>query len=181
MVNRKKVVEKLTIAFVIIFLILFILSIIYAKNIENKLGSNLENYGAIILFFIAFFIELIPNYLAPHIGAINAAIIGISIETTISCLILGSIIGSSLGFEIGKKYGTKLEKNFLKEERIDQIENILNKKGRWGVSLAAISPLPYLPIVLGSVKFSRKNFFIYGIIPRTLGIILLVLIVYIFK
>lgn len=178
--KTKKLIKILTITFVLIFLFLFVLTIVYAKEIESFLGSNLESYGAGILFLIAFLIELIPNYLSPHIGIVNAFFLNVSFQTTFLFLILGSIMGSILGFEIGKKYGVTLEKNFLSEDRVDRIEEILNEKGRWGVLLAAVSPLPYWPIILGSLKFSRKNFFIFGIIPRSIGIFLATVVVYSF-
>jgi len=179
--KNEKILRIITVLFAVTLVILFVLSIVYQKDIENKIGSNLESYGAIILFLAAFIIELIPNYLSPHLGVINAYVLDISLKTTIFFLALGSIIGSIIGFELGKKYGTKLTKNFLEERKIKEIENILNKKGRWGVLLAAISPIPYLPIILGSIKFSRKNFISFGVIPRSVGITLIALIIYTFK
>ena len=178
--KSKKLIKILTTIFVFIFLFLFILTIIYSKNIESFLGSNLESYGAGILFLIAFLIEFIPNYLSPHIGAVNAYFLHINIQTTILFLILGSVVGSLLGFEIGRKYQEKLGRKILEKSRIENVEEVLNKKGRWGILLTAISPLPYLPIVLGLLKFSRKNFYIFGIIPRSVGIFLATMIVYSF-
>lgn len=178
--ESKKLIKILTITFVLIFLVLFALTIIYAKEIESLLGSNLENYGAGILFLIALLMELIPNYLSPHIGAINAHVFGMDFQTTFLFLTLGSIFGSVIGFEIGRKYGGKLGEKILEKSRIKDVKEVLNKKGRWGILLAAISPLPYLPIVLGLIKFSRKNFFIFGIIPRSIGILLATMIVYSF-
>lgn len=179
--KNKEVIKMTTTIFLVLFFALFISSITYQKEIGNKLGSSLESYGAVVLFLIAFIIELIPNYVSPHIGIINAYVLNISIKTTISFLLLGSILGSLLGFELGKKYGTKLAKNFLEKKNIKKIEDTLNKKGRWGVLLAAISPIPYLPIVLGSIKFLRKNFIIFGIIPRSISIIIITLIIYSLK
>lgn len=177
----KKVLKRATILFAAIFILLFILSIVYQENLEDILGSNISAYGAGFLFFIAFLIELIPNYLSPHLGVINAYVLDISLETTVLFLLLGSITGSVIGFELGKKYGTHLAENFLAEKEIRQIENVLNKKGRWGILLAAISPIPYLPIILGSIRFSRKNFISFGVVPRSIGITLTALIVYAFK
>jgi len=179
--KNEKILRIITVFFAAIFVILFVLSIVYQKDIENKIGSRIESYGAIILFLMAFMIELIPNYLSPHLGVINAYVLDISLKTAIVFLTLGSITGSIIGFELGKKYGTKLTKNFLGEKKIKEIENILNKKGRWGVLFAAISPVPYLPIILGSIKLSRKNFISFGIIPRAIGITLIAFIIYAFR
>ena len=179
--KNEKILKIITISFAIVFLVLFVLSIVYQKEIESNLGSNLENYGGLFLFFLAFIIELIPNYLSPHLGIINAYVLNINLKTTVLFLVLGSIIGSVLGFEVGKKYGAKLAKNFLGDKKIKMIEKRVNQKIRWGILLAAISPLPYLPIVLGSTKLLRKNFFFFGVIPRSIGIIIITLVVYAFK
>lgn len=179
--KNEKILKIITISFAVVFLVLFVLSIVYQKDIESKLGSDLEDYGGLFLFFLAFIIELIPNYLSPHLGIINAYILDINLKTTILFLVLGSAIGSILGFELGKKYGTKLAKNFLEDKKIKIIEKSVNKKVRWGILLAAISPLPYFPIVLGSTRLLRKNFFFFGVIPRSIGIIIVTLVVYAFK
>lgn len=179
--TEKTILKSATMLCSALFIILFILSVVYHTRLENILRSNMSVYGAGFLFFIAFLIELIPNYLSPHLGVINAYVLDISLETTIMFLLLGSITGSVIGFELGKHYGTRLAKHVLAEDKIKQIENILNTKGRWGILFAAISPVPYLPIILGSIKVSRNNFVGFGIIPRSVGIILMALIVYAFK
>lgn len=46
------------------------------------------------------------------------------------------------------------------------------KKRKIIVPIAAISPLPYLPVLLGAMNFSKQNFIIYGLIPRALSFII---------
>lgn len=176
--ERKKFLEVVTFMFVLFFIVLFVLSIIYKSDIEIFLGSNLESSGGIILLIIGFLIELIPNYLSPHIAIVNAYVLDISLRVTITYLLIGTILGSLLGFFIGKTYGVEFADDFVSREKISKIKKTMNEKGRWGVLLAALSPVPYLPIVLGAIRLSWKNFIIFGIIPRSIGIILLGFVVY---
>jgi len=48
---------------------------------------------------------------------------------------------------------------------------LTNKYGKIVIPIAAVSPLPYLPVVLGTMNLSKRNFIIYGLVPRALGII----------
>jgi len=178
--NKKKLLFTITVLFAIAFTTIFVLSVIYSSEIESLLGANLQSYGGTILFLLALFIELIPNYLSPHLGILNAYALNLNLDTTIAFLLLGSITGSLLGFELGKVYGVKLADNFVSVKKINQIEKVLNNKGRWGVLMASLSPVPYFPIVLGSIKLSWKNFIIFGVVPRSIGIILLAWIIFAF-
>jgi len=178
--KHKKILKAITVLFAITLVVLFILSLVYSSKIESLLGSNLQSYGGTILFLMGLLIELIPNYLSPHVIIINAYVLNLNLNTTIAFLLLGSITGSFLGFELGDKYGTKLARNFVSKKKIKAIEEALNHKGRWAVLMAALSPVPYLPLVLGAGKLSWKNFIIFGIIPRSVGIILATLIVFAF-
>jgi len=178
--NKKKLLLTITVLFAIAFTTVFVLSIIYSSEIEVLLGANLQSYGGTILFLLSLLIEFIPNYLSPHLGILNAYALNLNLDTTIAFILLGSVTGSLLGFELGKVYGVKLADNFVSIKRINQIEKALNDKGRWGVLMASVSPVPYFPIVLGSVKLSWKNFIIFGVLPRSIGIILLSWIVFAF-
>jgi len=178
--GNKKIFGIVTILFAVVFAVIFILSLVYVSEIETLLGSNLQNYGGAILFLLGLFIELIPNYLSPHLGIINAYALNLNLDTTLAFLLLGSVTGSLLGFELGNIYGVKLADNFVSREKIKKIEKALNSKGRWGVLMAALSPIPYFPIVLGSIKLSWKNFVIFGVIPRSIGIVLMALIIFAF-
>jgi len=52
----------------------------------------------------------------------------------------------------------------------DRVTHLTNKYGKIIIPIAAISPLPYLPVALGALNLSEKNFVIFGLIPRALGI-----------
>ena len=57
-------------------------------------------------------------------------------------------------------------------------ERGINKKGKIIVAIAAVSPVPYIPMVLGAIKMARKEFILWGILPRSIGIIISAVIFY---
>jgi len=86
-------------------------------------------------------------------------------------IVVGSTLGSLLGFYIGKRKGYLLARELYGKEKVDKMKSILDSYGKWFVALSAISPLPYIPLIFGSLNMEGRKFIYYGLIPRILGII----------
>jgi membrane protein YqaA with SNARE-associated domain len=115
---------------------------------------------------LAFILEMVPQYIAPQLFAFNAAIIGFGFWETTLCLYLGCLTGSVIGFELGRKYRGKLSRLLFEEEKIESVKEKVNNWGRYAILAAAISPIPYVPILFGALSLSRVNFIIFGLVPR---------------
>ncbi len=161
----------------ILFIIIFILSIIYQQTLKSLITKEIFIYGVIALFSISFLLEFIPQYITPHLLLIEAKILEFPILLTFSLIILGSILGSLTGFEIGKKYGIKIIKKVYKDGDYEKLQMKIKKYGKWFMALAAITPLPYIPIFFGSFGVTKKDFLNYGVLIRTIGLILFALFV----
>jgi uncharacterized membrane protein YdjX (TVP38/TMEM64 family) len=148
--------------------------------LSDKVSVQLQTYGAPALFFITLILDLIPQIISPVVAMITAIVIGMNIYLAIIATILGSTIGSFIGFMLGKKYMFDAVNAMASKKSIDRLTDLTNKYGKIIVPLAAISPIPYLPVLLGAINLSKKNFIIYGLIPRTIGIILFGYITYLF-
>lgn len=158
---------------------LFVLSIIYRKQLEAWATKEVLIYGMIMIFIISFLLEILPQYLTPHIFLIEAKILGMAIIPVLGVLVMASLFGSIAGFEIGKKYGTKIVNKFYKKEE-HKLKELSRKHGKWFVAVAAVSPLPYIPLIFGSIGLKRNDFFIYGILTRIIGLIIFALFVSLF-
>ncbi len=155
---------------------------LFKESINRSLGNHIETYGLVALFIISIILEFMPQYIAPQLFAINAAILGFSFINTLLVIYIGSMFGDIIGFGVGRKYRERTHSLFFENKTIRKIEQKINKKGGKTVLLiAAISPIPFLPIIFGSLGLKRKNFLIFGLIPRTVYTILIVsLFFYIF-
>ena len=170
----KKLIRLLNILIAFLFLFLFLFSIIKRDYIEKIISREIgETYSLLLIFLTSSLLELIPQYVAPHVILLNAKIIGLSIFPMFPLATIGSAIGSILGFEIGRKYSFRFIMNLYSEKEIKSIERNINYYGRWFVLVAAVSPLPYIPLIFGSLNLTRKNFIIFGVIPRIAGLLLL--------
>jgi membrane protein YqaA with SNARE-associated domain len=166
---KKGNLKTIGITISVLVLFLFSLSLIYQKEVLSLLQLEEGIYGTIVLFFLAFFMEFIPQYLSPHLLIFNIAILKIPLLSVTILVIIGSIFGSLLGFEVGRKTSPK---EFSKE-RLKKVRYYISKYGKFFMAIAAISPLPYFPMIFGFLKIKRFDFLIFGILPRSIGIILL--------
>lgn len=150
----------------VVFVILFILSIFYRSIFVNFFSARMKEYGYFILFIGSMLMEGIPQYVAPQLLAFNAFLLGFPFWQTILVLYAGSITGSVIGFEVGLRSKSVSGVQFVRRDKFIKIREKFNKHGHWFVFLTSISPLPYLPYVFGVLKVKRKDFIFYGVLPR---------------
>lgn len=161
----------------VLFITIFILSVLYRREIESLISKELLVYGLITISIISFLLDFVPQYITPHLLIIQSKILGLPTALTFSLIILGAFLGSIAGFEIGKKYGIKVVKKMYYKKQYKKISKKIKKYGKLIIAIAAISPIPYIPIVFGSLGIKRKEFWKYGITMRLLGLIIFALLV----
>lgn len=166
---KRKHIKLFGIIISLIIVLVFILTVIFRASLSNVISGEGGAYGVVFVFFTAAFLEFLPQYIAPHLLIVNSAILGAPVYSITLIVMAGSTIGALIGFDIGRKYGLELTQEWFGDDKIEKIEKLINEKGKWIVALAAISPLPYVPLIFGSLGMGRANFYIYGLIPRALG------------
>jgi len=171
---------KIIATFVLILTILFfIYSLVNYAVLKERVSEEIQTYGIIGIFVFSFLFEFIPQYISPHILIVSSLLLGFNLIYVMLAMIIGSTLGSIAGFEIGhhlKK--SKLLFEFLGEKRTLKFERGINNSGRWIIAIAALSPIPYIPVIFGLAHLSRRNFFFYGIIPRVAGFLAVGLLAY---
>ena len=81
---------------------------------------------------------------------------------------LGSVIGSLAGFEVGLRYREKVLATFVSPRRREAMADLLERRGKWALLVTAVTPLPYIPVLFGTLPLSRTQFTLYAVIPRVL-------------
>ena len=171
MKTKTKKVMKTT-----IMLITLAIAILIAYSIASIIfldeGSSplIQTYGAPALFLISVFLDLIPQYISPIVALVAAIASGINIYSATIATILGSTVGAIIGYAIGKKYLHTAVDILATKKSTRKLTQLTNNYGKIIIPLAAVSPIPYLPVAIGAIQFSKRNFIIYGLIPRALGI-----------
>lgn len=170
--NFKKIehrLRKIDLFVMGIILAVMVISLFGYVYIQRALTGELLEYGAFGVFAVVFFLELIPQFISPQILLPLSITAGINPHSVLLFAIFGSTLGSLLGFYLGEQYGLSAFKRFLKESQVARFLRLVERYGKVAVFIAAIAPVPYLPIVLGSLGVTRKDFALYGLTPRALG------------
>ena len=156
----------------IVSLVLIFYTLINPETLQQQFSTQVQNYGIPSLFILSLLLDLIPQLISPVVILAAAILAGINIHYAVAITILGSTIGSVIGFALGKKYMYEAVSLTTSPKAAQKLTNLTNKYGKIVVPLAAISPLPYLPVLLGAMNLTKKNFIIYGLIPRALSFII---------
>ena len=172
-----RILELLVLIFTVAF---FLWGVMNYGEIKTYAGQGLETYGSIGILIAAFLLDLLPQYVTPHMGIISAPILGINIWLAFALVAIGSTLGSALGFEIGvlSRKRDNLAKWIFGKRDSEKVKKALNEKGKWVISLAAVSPVPYIPLLIGALYIKRRTFWFYGVLPRVIGFFVLALIVH---
>jgi membrane protein YqaA with SNARE-associated domain len=177
--NKKKLVLAIIKSLVLLITVLAIASVFYGTIFYNQIKESMvisaSNFGSQIFFSIGFLLELIPQYITPYLAILIAAITGKDIWLACFAVMAGGIVGSTVGFFLGKKYGYEAFEDWFGKDKIGRVKKGLNHSGKWFVTLSAMSPIPYVPILYGSLEMSWNKFIIYGVIPRAMSYIVITL------
>jgi len=156
---------------VVFFVVVAVISITDRPALEQFMTIRIIKYGVMGLFLINFFLEFVPQIITPFATLLMSLITILNPHVVIIAVVLGSFCGSITGYFIGRKYGFPLLYDLFEKKKADKAVSFMKKYGNPAVLLAAISPFPYIPMVIGALGMSKKRFIFFGLIPRALGLI----------
>lgn len=175
---RDKIIKYSGILISILTLIILVISFLNYAYFEKQLKTSVIEYGLVAIFLFALFLEFLPQYISVHLVLVTAFLLGFDPILATLMTLIGSMYGSALGYAVGRDFGSKFTKSLVGEEKYNAIEESVNKKGRWFVFLTVLTPLPYFPMIFGAARLSKRNFLLFGIIPRILDIIVTAVVLY---
>ncbi len=167
-------------AVTIAVLLLFVAGIAYRVEIGEKVNASIATYGFMGLFILVFLFDFLPQYLSTYVPITSAMLFGMDPFAVCIVSIVASTVGSILAFEIGSKASKRFINDVINIKDHKKVERSANTWGKWVVLIAAFTPLPYIPMLFGALKLTRRNFYIYGVAAKTadfiISVTLLVLI-----
>ena len=94
------------------------------------------------------------------------SVLGISLIVLVATL--SSVLGAFFGYGIGYYGGIPLLERFVSDSNINRLNFLIEKYGSPGVSIAAISPIPYkaLAWIAGAGRMDLRLFALAGIFGR---------------
>ena len=158
-----------------IFIIIILLGIIISFNIDfiqKFLEKNISTYNYFGIFFFSFLADFISQPIGPEVPGSIALIFNLNFNYTFLFVLIGSYLGSFISYFIGKNLLHSKISIFYKKKSREKYYKIFRKHGKFGLLLASISPVPYVPFcwLAGAFKIRIIDFIIFGLIPRTIRI-----------
>ncbi len=172
--ETKKQVKLKFFLFLFIVSLIIILSFFFYPQIKEFIQSSIEVYGFLAVFLIAYMSDILMQPIAPDIPIAIGILFGLNpIFVTLSAII-ASVLATITGYYLGLRFGANGFKKFYGNKKYKKIRKIYSKY-RLIIPLAAISPIPYVPVcwISGMLKMERIKFFLYAIIPRSLRLIII--------
>mgnify|MGYP000957820189 CR=1 FL=1 len=58
----------------------------------------------------------------------------------------------------------------MSKKTLDKAIGFMNVYGKVAILVAAIFPLPYVPMIIGALGVNPRNFSLFGLLPRAVGL-----------
>ena len=175
--------NKKNIVIILLIITLSLITILNYSTIEHYINRYVqdlvEEYGYYAIGTLVFFLETVPQ---PFISALVPLSVGIIFELNIvvllSMVIIVSITANYTAYFIGYYSSDQITKFFTNKKNYQKVQKWFEKYGKYSLSILALSPLPYLPIIGGIYKMKFIEFTIYAIIPRFIHFLIFGLLIY---
>ncbi|MBW3015802.1 VTT domain-containing protein [Candidatus Woesearchaeota archaeon] len=154
--------------------IIFIVLLFFYIPIEEHLLNYTRTYGFFALILIILITEIVPVPIGgPEFGAVGGSLLNISIANIIILSSVITILASYFNYWIGTRFYPRV----CKSKPCQKIMPMFEKYGHYGLFIAAIGPVPYVPFGWTSGAFGMKlrRYLLYGIIPRLIRIVVVTL------
>jgi membrane protein YqaA with SNARE-associated domain len=164
-----------------IFLILtFSLGFIFTVYIESVVKIIVSDYGYIGIFFLVILLELLVQPVGPDIPLILGVLSNLNGPVTLLTVLIGSYVALYIAYNIGIGIGSAGIEKITGKKTFDKINTTTSKGGKWFMTLGALTPVPYIPYLSGLWKFSFKDCIYYVAIPRTIRLVIVLMLTYYF-
>jgi membrane protein YqaA with SNARE-associated domain len=165
-----------------IAVLLFAIWIFKNANIikeDVRLMILLFGYPAVLI--LSALADALEQPLGPEIPAILAILFGLNPLIVLGLAFLGSSVGSLTSLYVGKRFLTHRIGSFCSTKSHISLCKLFQKYGRIVLTVAAISPLPYVTTcwLSGAFQMKLKDFILFGIFPRLMRLSFILLIFFI--
>jgi len=182
MKTHKRIVEyslehNLGLGFWIFILIIFILGVLFFTHVKVFINLIVSEYGYVGIFAMSLITDLLVQPVVPDIPLIAGILGGLNPWLVLVASVFGVYIALLIAYYIGKKIGAPGIERIVGKKTYQKIYN--HKFGaKWFMFISALTPIPYIPYLVGLWQFSLKDTLFYVVLPRTIRIIILFVFTY---
>jgi membrane protein YqaA with SNARE-associated domain len=151
------------------------------NSIKDGLGELILAFGYPSVLILAALADSLEQPIGPEVPGVLAILFGLNPLIVLSLAFLGSSVGSLTSFYIGKRFLTPRITHLCSTKRHINLCKLFNRYGKIVLTVAAISPLPYVTTCWfsGAFKIPLKDFILFGIFPRLMRLSFIFLIFFV--
>ncbi|MEN7982272.1 MAG: VTT domain-containing protein [Nanoarchaeota archaeon] len=160
------------IIFAVFFFCAILLISLNLNYVKFFIENSISNYGYFAVFVFGFLADFLEQPIGPEVPASLALVFGLGFYKIFLFVLMGSYLGSILSFYIGKNFLSEDITNLCNKKYRKKYCKFFHKYGKLSLSIAAISPVPYVFFcwMAGAFNFKFFEFVIFGLIPRAFRI-----------
>jgi len=171
--SYKKLVKWVNFAVLLLVLALSIYLTVRYFFLKEELTSNALQMGYIGILIFTFILEISIQFVGPDILLISGILAGFNFYYVLMFILLGSVLAGLFAYYLGFIYGRKVLGFLFKEEEFERACRFFEKYGKIAMSIAALTPLPYFPVIAGIFKMKFRDFMLYAVAMRVLRFVVL--------
>jgi membrane protein YqaA with SNARE-associated domain len=158
--------------------IIFIFVLLFLHQIQSQIEQFITIYGYPAIFIITLITETLAQPIGPEIPILAGRIIKLNPIYVSIIVITASVIASLVNYMVGSLF----YKRVCEDRSCEKYSIFYKKYGKYGLLIASLGPVPYVPFCWFSGAFGMKlkTFFYFGIFPRILRIIFVSYILFLF-
>jgi len=154
---------------VLILAIFIYFNQIYFKTLISTYIYEFELFGIFIFSFLA---DVLFQPIGPEVPALIGVFFNLNLMGIIGVTLLGSYLASMLNYSLSRQILFRNQKKYSDKG----YRKLIKKYGKFGVSIAAITPVPWVPFCwFAGRNLKLRNFILYGLVPRTFRILIVIL------
>jgi membrane protein YqaA with SNARE-associated domain len=164
--------QIILILFAMIMIVLALLVIINTENVELMVRQGIQKYGLGGVLFFSFIADLFMQPFGPEMPGLFAILANLKFPNIYLATVIGSTLGGLVSFFIGRHFLLQRINIICQIGKYKNYCKLFSKYGRWGLLLAAITPIPFVLFcwLSGAFHMKIKNFVIFGLVPRAFRI-----------
>ena len=165
--------------FVLLIAVIILYSFYHSESLKEFVKQSVESYGYLAVFTVSYLSDIIMQPIAPDLPIFMGIVLSLNPISVVLIAIVASFLATVTGYYLGLRLGSEGFIMFYGEEKYSSIRKKYDKY-KFIIPLAAISPIPYVPVcwISGMLKMNKFQFFCYALVPRSIRLIIVGVVSY---
>ena len=144
--------------------VIFLFALVFLNQIKSGIFVFISQWGYPAIFLITLIVDTLAQPIGPEVALLSGNVLELDMFSVALVTMAGSIVASFINYRVGKFFYSRVSH----EQKYVRYMNMYQKHGRYGLLVAALGPVPYVPFCWFSGAFGLPlyEFLLWGIFPR---------------